>query len=179
MTLSLIALIFILIITLIVIIPVFFGAPWHPTSRKDIIRALELCEAKPGQILYDLGSGDGRVLKIAAKNFGMEAVGLEIDPLKVWLAKLFLPKEKYATRIKILRKNIFDFDLGQADIIFIYMTHQALDRLFPKIVETLKPTAKIACYRFCLRGAQPEKVTADKKIFIYQFNKGKTLNAYS
>ncbi len=168
-----------LIITSIVIVPVFFGAPWHPASRKDIHRALKLCEAQPGEILYDLGSGDGRVLKIAAIDFGMEAIGLEIDPVKVWLSKQFLPKKNLSNRIKVLRQNVFDFNFKHADIVFIYMTHQALDKLFPKILETLKPTATVACYRFCLRGIQPEKVTSDKKIFIYRFNKGKSLNAYS
>lgn len=179
MIFSTISVLLTLAITAIVIVPVFFGAPWHPTSRKDIHRALKLCDAQPGERLYDLGSGDGRVLKIAAKNFGMEATGLEIDPIKVWLSKQLLPKTEFSNRIKVLRKNVFEFNFQHADIVFIYMTHQALDQLFPKILDTLKPTATVICYRFCLRGIQPEKVTSDKKIFIYRFNKGKSFNAYS
>ena len=179
MLFSTISILLTLTVAAIIIIPVFFGAPWHPASRKDIYRALKLCEAQSGEKLYDLGSGDGRVLKIAAQEFGMEAIGLEIDPIKVWLSKLFLPKSESSNRIKILRQNVFEVDFKHADIVFIYMTHQALDQLFPKILETLKPTATIACYKFCLRGVQPEKVTSDKKIFIYRFNKGKSLNAYS
>ena len=179
MIFSTISVLLTLTLAAIVIIPVFFGAPWHPASRKDIYRALKLCDAQPGGKLYDLGSGDGRVLKIAAQDFGMEAIGLEIDPIKAWLSKKILAKNKFSSRITVLRQNVFEFDFKNADIIFIYMTHQALDRLFPKILETLKPTATIACYRFCLRGIQPEKVTSDKKIFIYRFNKGKSINAYS
>jgi cyclopropane fatty-acyl-phospholipid synthase-like methyltransferase len=179
MIFSTISILLTLALTAMVIIPVFYGAPWYPASRKDIYRALKLCEAQSGEKLYDLGSGDGRVLKIAAQDFGMEAIGLEIDPIKVWLSKQFLPKGEFSNRIKILRQNVFEFDFEHADTVFIYMTHQALDQLFPKILETLKPTATIACYRFCLRGIQPDKVTSDKKIFIYRFNKGKSLNAYS
>ncbi|MES0341538.1 MAG: hypothetical protein ABUK08_04405 [Candidatus Humimicrobiaceae bacterium] len=64
-----------------------FGAPWVPTPYKIIKKMLKLAEVKPGDIVYDLGSGDGRVIIEAARSFGAKAVGIEIDPLRFIWAK--------------------------------------------------------------------------------------------
>ena len=75
---------FFLLLAGIVILPAFFGAPWHPLSNATIRHILEFAEVAPGDKVYDLGSGDGRILISAAKDYGAEAVGVEIDPVKVW-----------------------------------------------------------------------------------------------
>lgn len=159
--------------------PVFFGAPWHPTPSKTIKYFLDLCEAKPGEKLYDLGSGYGRVLIMAARQYGLKCVGIEIDPMKTWISRLLIRRLKLWGSIEILRRSVFDFDYAEADILFIYMSHQALDRLFPEILKNLKPNAKIICYRFCPRSLEPTKVSKDRTIFFYQFNKGNRVNEYS
>ena len=58
------------------------------------------------------------------------------------------------------------------------LTHQALDRLFPKILEQLKPNVKILCYRFCIQGMTPDKVNSDKTLFLYTMNKGTRVNQF-
>lgn len=172
-------LLFILLLAGSILIPVFFGSVWYPTSKRSIQRILEFAETQPGQKIYDLGSGDGRVLITAARHFGLDGVGLEIDPFKVWLSRRFVLWAGLQDRIQILRGNIYDFDYREADIIFIYLTHQAIDRLFPTIVSQLKPTVKIVSHRFCLRGMKPSKVNNDRTIFIYELNKGSRLESYS
>jgi len=167
-----------LLLAVMVIGPALFGAPWHPISRRDLKRGLDFCGTKPGEHLIDLGSGDGRVLITAVKEYGLNATGIEIDPIKVRLSNLRLKLAGVKDRAKIVRANIFDTDFREADILFIYLTHQALDRLFPKILEQLKPNAKILCYRFCIRGMAPDKVSADKTIFLYTMNRGTRVDQF-
>ena len=167
-----------LLLAMMVIVPALFGAPWHPISRRDLKRALDFCDAKAGERLVDLGSGDGRVLIAAAKEYDLIGTGIEIDPIKVWLANLRVRWAGVQDKVKIVQANIFDTDYGEADILFIYLTHQALDRLFPKILEQLKPNVKILCYRFCIQGMTPDKVNSDKTLFLYTMNKGTRVNQF-
>lgn len=163
---------------LTIYMPVFFGAPWHPAPLKAIQYSLDICEAKPGEKLYDLGSGYGRVLITAAGRYGLRCVGIEVDPLKAWISRLLVWRMGLEGQIDISRRSVFNLDYADADILFIYMSHQALDRLFPGILRQLKPTARIICYRFCPRQLAPTKVSEDKTIFFYQFNKGNKVNEY-
>jgi len=167
-----------LLLAVMVIVPALFGAPWHPISRRDLKRALDFCEASAGERIVDLGSGDGRVLITAAKDYGLVGTGIEIDPIKVWLANLRLRFAGVQDKVKIVRANIFDTDYGAADLLFIYLTHQALDKLFPDILEQLKPNVKILCYRFCIQGMTPDKVNAEKTLFLYTLNKGARVNQF-
>ncbi|MDP6335662.1 MAG: hypothetical protein QGH98_05415, partial [Nitrospinaceae bacterium] len=82
-------------------------------------------------------------------------------------------------KIKIHRGNIYDFDVSEADVIYLYLTRQALDRLFPEILDRVKPSARIVCYRFCIRNMEPAKVNEDKNLFLYRVNKGRSVNEYS
>ena len=170
---------FLLFLSAVIVIPYFFGAPWHPTPKSHIQQALKLCKAKPGEILYDLGCGDGRVLIFGAQKFNLRGVGLEIDPIKVWIAKWKLQRMDLLDSIQIVRKNIHKFDYSQADIIFIYLSHQALDRLQPCLQKQIKPGARIVCYRFCLKGVVPDQASKDGSIFLYHLNKGTKINTFS
>lgn len=176
LTWALLALTF--MIALMVIGPAMYGSPWHPISRRDLKRALDFCDVKAGERIIDLGSGDGRVLITAAKDYGLVGTGIEIDPVKVWLANLRVRFAGVTDKVKIVRANIFDTNYREADILFIYLTHQAIDKLFPKVLEQLKPNAKILCYRFCIQGMTPDKVSADKTLFLYTLNKGTRVNQF-
>jgi SAM-dependent methyltransferase len=148
---SILALAAVLLLAVMVIGPAMFGSPWHPISRKDLKRALDFCEAQVGERIIDLGSGDGRVLITAAKDYGLFGTGIEIDPLKVWLANLRVRVAGVRDKVKIVRANIFDADYSDADILFIYLTHQAIDT---------------------------DKVSADKTLFLYTLNKGTRVNQF-
>ena len=83
---------FLLISGLWLIVPALYGVPWIPTREKRIRKALQLAKLQPGETLYDLGAGDGRVLIMAAKEFGAQAVGIEIGPVQCalgWLRSWF------------------------------------------------------------------------------------------
>jgi len=168
-----------LILAGMVIGPVFFGAPWHPLLPGTIRRILRFAEVQPGETVCDLGCGEGRVLITAAKEFSARAIGVEIDPLKIVLARLLTRINGVDDRVNIVRGDLFDFDPGDADVLYIYLTHQAMDKLFPEILKKLKPTVRIVSYRFCLRGMTPEKVSEDKTLFLYQLDKGSKINSYT
>ena len=178
--LSTILLIFgLLVLAGMVILPIFFGAPWHPLMPGTIRRILRFAEVQPGETVCDLGCGEGRVLITAAKDFSARAIGVEIDPLKILLARLLRKINGVDDRVNIVRGNLFDFDPGSADVLYLYLTHQAMDKLFPEILKKLKPSVRIVSYRFCLRGMTPEKVSEDKTLFLYQLDKGTKINSYS
>jgi ribosomal protein L11 methylase PrmA len=178
--LSTILLIFgLLVLAGMVILPIFFGAPWHPLMPGTIRRILRFAEVQPGETVCDLGCGEGRVLITAAKEFSARAIGVEIDPLKILLARLLRKINGVDDRVNIVRGNLFDFDPGSADVLYLYLTHQAMDKLFPEILKKLKPSVRIVSYRFCLRGMTPEKVSEDKTLFLYQLDKGTKINSYS
>jgi cyclopropane fatty-acyl-phospholipid synthase-like methyltransferase len=168
-----------LVLAAMVILPVFFGAPWHPLLPGTIRRILRFAELRPGETFCDLGCGEGRVLIAAAKEFSANAIGVEIDPLKVLLVRLLARMNGVDDRVRVVRGNLFDFDPGSADVLYLYLTHQAMDKLFPEILKKLKPSARIISYRFCLRGMTPDKVSEDKTLFLYQLDKGTQINNYS
>jgi ribosomal protein L11 methylase PrmA len=167
-----------LILAGMVILPIFFGAPWHPLMPGTIRKILQFAEVRPGETVCDLGCGEGRVLIAAAKEFSARAIGVEIDPLKIVLARLLRKINGVGDRVNIVRGNLFDFDPGSADVLYLYLTHQAMDKLFPEILKKLKPSVRIVSYRFCLRGMTPEKVSEDKTLFLYQLGKGTKINSY-
>ena len=162
-----------------VVLPIFFGAPWHPLMPHTIRRILNFVDIRPGEMICDLGCGDGRVLITAAKKYSAKGVGVEIDPIKVGFTRLLVKLKKVDERVSIIRGNIFNFDPSDADVVFLYLTHQAMDKLFPEILKKLKPTVRIVSYRFCIRGMTPEKVSADKTLFLYQLTKGTEINNYT
>ena len=172
-------LIVLIILAGMVVLPIFSGAPWHPLLPGTIRRILNFAEIKQGETICDLGCGEGRVLVTAAKEYSARGVGIEIDPIKVGLARMLAKFKNVDQQVKIIRGNIFEFVPQDADVVYLYLTHQAMDRLFPEILKKLKPTVRIVTYRFCIRGMTPEKVSADKTLFLYQLSKGKEINSYT
>lgn len=178
-TLYILVLAFFLLLAAMVILPVFFGAPWHPLSDKNIDRIINFADLQPGEKFYDLGSGDGRVLIAASHEKCVRGVGVEIDPIKVWISRCFVKTRELSDKINIHRGNMYDFDVSEADVIYLYLTHQALDRLFPEILDRVKPSVRIVCYRFCIRNMEPVKVNEDRNLFLYRVDKGRSVNEYS
>lgn len=176
---SILILIFFILLAGIVIVPVLFGAPWHPLSNENINRIIKFADLQPGEAFYDLGSGDGRVLMAATNKKCVRGVGVEIDPIKVWLSRYFITAANLNNKIRIHRGNMFDFDISEADVVYLYLTHQAIDRLFPEILNRMKPSARIISYRFCIRNLKPTKINKDKNLFLYQVSKGRIINGYS
>ena len=128
-----------------------------PTPQEVVDRMLELAQVKKGDLLYDLGCGDGRIVVTAAKNYGCRAVGYDIDPERVKESKENVAKENVGDLARIERADIFTLDLSQANVITLYLLPRLNVKLIPQL-EKLKPGSRIVSHDFDMKGVKPDQV---------------------
>jgi predicted RNA methylase len=119
---------------------------------------LVLVELKPGEVFYDLGAGDGRAIIMAAKDFGARAVGIELreDLVKKALGSVY--EQGLQDRITIVNGDIFKVDLTSADVVFLYLTTSANEKIRPKLEAELKPGVRVVSHDYEIVGWKPLKV---------------------
>ncbi len=161
---------FILIGTFLVFyLPLFLGAPFVPTSENKIKKILELAEPRPGEILYDLGSGNGEILIKAVKNYGVKAIGIEINPILVWQSRRKVKKTGLEKQIKIYWGNFFRKNFSDADIVIMYLLQPTNNRIEKKLLKELKPGTKIVSESFTFKKVPFVKChPEDKFIKLYK-----------
>ena len=145
-----------------------WGAPWVITSPQVIQRMLELAELKPEENLIDLGAGDGRILVSAVRDFGAEALGVEIDPIRCLLAKFFIRKYGVRGKAKIRWGNMYHTDISGADVVSIFLTRNTNKRLIPVLEDRLVQGTRIVSYAFPIPGWTPVKIDNTYLIFVYE-----------
>lgn len=146
------------------------GAPWVPTRKKDIERFLKLAEIKPGQKMYDLGCGDGRLV-CAAGNAGAKAQGFELSLLPFILANIQCLFKKRKSQIKISYRDIWSTNLNDADIIYFFLMPKVYPKLKAKLEKELKKGAKVIAYVWPIKGWIPLKVDTlndHPNLYLYQ-----------
>lgn len=114
-----------------------------PLPRDTIRKMLKLANVKKNEMVYDLGSGDGRVLIIAAKEFHARAVGIEKNRLLVWLSRWIIRRDNLQDRIKLIHGDIFKENLRNADVILMYLSHKLTQKLKQKFEKELKKGTRI------------------------------------
>lgn len=144
-------------------------APWWRTNKKTARAMCRLARINKNDVLYDLGSGDGTALMVAAKEFGAKGVGIEIDPLRALISALMININRLQNKVEIKRKNFYDVDISKASVIFVYLVPRALERLRPKLLEELKPGALLVSYKYEI---SLPLMHHDKKndIYLYKIN---------
>lgn len=147
---------------------VMWGAPWIPSSSGTVKKMLSMAEVKPGQQVVDLGAGDGRVVILAAKLFGAQAVGVEIDPLRCLMANALIRVRGLHRQAHVYHGNLFDFDLTQADVVVLYLWQSTNQKLKARIDEQLRPGAKVVSHSFSMSGWTPVALDDTKGIFMYE-----------
>jgi tRNA G37 N-methylase Trm5 len=115
---------------------------------------LEMAEVKKGDVVYDLGCGDGRIVVTAAKKYGVKAVGFDIDPQRVKEAKENVRTNKVEHLVTIKQEDIFTLDLREASVVTLYLLPDLNVRLMPQLAR-LKPGSRIVSHDFDMRGAKP------------------------
>jgi len=148
------------------------GAPFYPTRKSVIRKALKEAELKPGESFYDLGAGTGKALLIAEKEFGARATGFEISTIFYIIGKINLLL--HGSRAQFFKKNLFDADLKNADVIFCFLAIRTMQRMEDKIKTGLKLGARVIVYAFPLPTMTPTKtitIHGQWKMFVYQFEK--------
>src|SRR5687767_5081111 len=123
-------LIFILVL-LWILVPALYGLPSIPTKPDRIRKALKLANLQPNEMLYDLGAGDGRVLLIAAGEFGAKAVGIEVGPVQCALIWLRALASGFGEKIQVRWENYLNTDLRDVDVVFLYATSQEVLKAAP------------------------------------------------
>jgi SAM-dependent methyltransferase len=128
-----------------------------PTPQPAVDRMLEMAGIQSGDVLYDLGCGDGRIVVTAAKRFGIKAVGYDIDPQRIKESKENVQTNGVEHLVKIEQADIFTLDLREANVVTLYLLPQLNVRLMPQLRQ-LKPGSRIVSHDFDMRGAEPEEV---------------------
>jgi len=133
-------------------------APFVASPLPVVRRMLVLAELKPGEVFYDLGAGDGRTVIMAAQEFGARAVGIELreDLAKKALQTVY--QLGLQDRVTILHSNLFDVDISPADVVFLYLTTSANEKVKPKLEAELKPGARVVSHDYGIVGWKPVKV---------------------
>ena len=156
------------------ILPYTGGALYVSTSRVRISAFLDAVPMKAGQLLIDLGCGDGRVLREARKRYGVRAIGYELNLLAYLKAQLLcLGRDG----IEISRRNFFAADLSEADVVFSYLFTDVMNDLATKLKSDLKPGTVVVSCNFALPGFNPELILRpgsslhNDPIYIYRVNK--------
>jgi uncharacterized protein (TIGR03000 family) len=127
-----------------------------PTPQKVVERMLELAEVKKGDVVYDLGCGDGRIVIAAAEKFGAKGIGFDIDPERVKDSDANVKKHHVEKLVTIMHADIFDLDLKGASVVTLYLLPELNEKLMPQLAR-MKPGSRIVSHDFPMDGAKPKK----------------------
>lgn len=128
-----------------------------PTPQEVVDKMLELAEVKEGDVVYDLGCGDGRIPVTAAKKYGVKAVGFDVDPQRIKESKANVEENGVGKLVTIKQEDIFKQDLSKANVVTLYLLPSLNVKLMPQL-RKLKPGSRIVSHSFDMKGAKPNKV---------------------
>jgi precorrin-6B methylase 2 len=131
-------------------------APFDPTPQEVVERMLKLVALRNGDVLYDLGAGDGRIVIAAAKKYRVKAVGFEIDAGLVKLARENVRKQGVENLVEIRQQDFLSADLAPASVVTLYLSYDGNLALRPKLLGELKAGARVVSYTFDMGEWQPK-----------------------
>ena len=129
--------------------------PFVPTPIEVIDRMLELAEVKKGDVVYDLGSGDGRIVIRAAKKYGVRAVGIEMDTLLLDKARKAAKAEGVSHLVEFRNEDALKADISRATVVTLYMLPWFNEAMKPNFKKMLKPGTRIVAHDFGIEGWEP------------------------
>lgn len=133
-------------------------APFVTTPPDVVDRMLRLAAVGPADTVYDLGSGDGRIVIAAARDFGARGVGLEIDPALVAQATANARAAGVADRVEFRQEDVLTADLSEATVVTTYLLAASNVKLRPRLIAQLRPGARIVAHNFGMGDWEPQKV---------------------
>jgi hypothetical protein len=144
---------------------VFFGAPYVPTLKNQVVVALDGLDLKPGQTLIEVGSGDGRIL-IAAAERGWNAVGYELNPILVLWA--WWRTRKCRKNVKIIWGNALTKKWPPTDAVYVFGVARIMPKLHKKIIQSIDTPIKVASFGFEIPGAH--KIATLQAVHLYEYS---------
>jgi Methyltransferase domain len=138
--------------------PAQLDVPFVPTPTAVVNAMLSLGNVKKNDVLYDLGSGDGRIVITAAQKFGTRGVGIDIDPQRVQEANQNAQKAGVTDRVQFRQQDLFTTDLSSATVVTLYLLPEINLKLRPRLLSQLKPGTRIVSHAFDMGDWKPQKV---------------------
>jgi tRNA A58 N-methylase Trm61 len=135
-----------------------FIAPFVPSPQTVVEYMLKLADLKAGEVVFDMGSGDGRTVIMAAKTFGARGVGIELREDLAKKAMSQIHENGIDDRVTIMNTDMFTVNLTSADVVYLYLTTSANERIKPKLESDLKKGARIVSHDYEIIGWRPLKV---------------------
>ena len=144
------------------------GGQWVPAKIEKVRKMLEMADIKSGEVLYDLGSGDGRIVIEAARSHKVRAVGIEIDPVRVLISQIRLKMNNLEKNAEVRYGNIFNTSLKDADVVTMYLLPKTVNELKLKFKRELKSGSRIVSLQFPFTNWKPFRIDKENGIFVYK-----------
>ncbi len=131
--------------------------PYVPTPYAVVDEMLRLANLGKDDVLYDLGSGDGRIVITAAKQYGARGVGIDLDPRRIAESEANARRAGVAGRVRFIQGDLFKADLSQASAVTLYLLSSVNERLRPKLLKELRPGTPVISHTFAMGEWEPDK----------------------
>jgi SAM-dependent methyltransferase len=146
-----------------------------PTPERVVHAMLRLAGVTPADVVYDLGSGDGRIPIAAAREFGARGVGIEIDPNRIRDAAARLARSGLASSVIFLNQDLFGADISTATVVTLFMSQGVNLKVMPKLKRELKPGARVVSLHYDMGDTWPPEESLDVDgLMIYLWTIGQT-----
>ena len=139
-----------------------------PTPPETVEEMLRLAKIKKGDVLYDLGSGDGRIPIRAAQEYGIRAVGIDIDPKMIDVAKEAAAQAGVSDKVRFRNEDLFQADIRDATIVTLYLSNSLNLKLRPKLLRDLRPGTRIISHDFHMGDWPPEQTVRVPWLSLYR-----------
>jgi len=137
--------------------PAHLDVPYVPTPNPVVDGMLKLANVKKGDVVYDLGCGDGRIVIAAAKEYGATGVGVDINPERIQEAKENAKKAGVEDRVRFVEGDLFTADIHEATVVTLFLLTSVNQRLRPKLLADLQPGTRVVSNTFDMGDWKPEK----------------------
>ena len=148
---------------------IVLDVPYVPTPQKVVNGMLELADVKKGEVVYDLGCGDGRIVITAAKEFGATGIGVDLNPERIEEANANAVEAKVENKVTFYQGDLFTFDFSKADVLTLYLLPDVNLKLKPKILAEMKPGSRVVSHAFTMGDWEPdESISVDgRNVYLW------------
>jgi SAM-dependent methyltransferase len=146
---------------------------WVPSAPEVITAMMEAAKVGPGDVVYDLGCGEGEIVIAAAKLYGARGVGVDLDPERIRNARVNAASAGVTERVTFVEQDLFKTDVGPATVVTLYLLPELNERLRPKLLSELRPGSRIVSHDFGMGDWVPERtitvpLAREHRVFLWR-----------